>query len=65
MFNIFRIVLLIMLGCVVSSCGVKGKLKTPVQIEQAEAKKAREEKKMQEDKAKENSEEPTEEMEEK
>jgi predicted small lipoprotein YifL len=64
-FRVFWVVLLSALVLPLSACGVKGKLKTPAQIEQLEAKKAREEKKMKEDKAKENSEETPEEMEEK
>ena len=52
MFNIFRIILLFVVIIPTASCGVKGKLKTPEQIEKIEAKKAQEEaKKAQEEAA--------------
>lgn len=41
--NIFRIILLLTFAIAVSACGLKGKLKTPEQIEKLEAKKAQEE----------------------
>lgn len=50
--NIFRIILLLTFATAVSACGLKGKLKTPEQIEKLEAKKAQEEaKKAQEEAA--------------
>ncbi len=50
MASIFRIVLLVILSISVSACGIKGKLKTPEQIEKIEAKKAAEvEKKVKEE----------------
>ncbi|MEK6746542.1 MAG: hypothetical protein AABY33_05880 [Pseudomonadota bacterium] len=46
--HIFRIVLLLTVTGSLAACGVKGKLKTPEQIEKQEAKEAREkEKKLQ------------------
>ncbi len=43
MAGIFRIILLVLLASSVSACGIKGKLKTPEQIEKIDAKKAKEE----------------------
>jgi len=40
MLKIINISLLIAISCSISACGVKGKLKTPDQIEQDAAKKA-------------------------
>lgn len=68
--QIFRVILLLMVTGLLAACGVKGKLKTPDQIERLEAKEAREKekkaqdqaeknKKMIEENAKENSEEKT------
>ncbi len=52
--NIFRIILLLTLAISVSACGLKGKLKTPEQIEKLEAKKAQEEAKKSQEEAAEN-----------
>ncbi len=54
--NIFRIVLLVMLAISVSACGIKGKLKTPEQIEKIEAKKAAEAEKKAKEEAEKNAE---------
>lgn len=70
MLNILRIILFVSITGVLAACGVKGKLKTPDQIEKLEAKEAREKekkaqeqaeknRKMIEENAKENSEEKT------
>ncbi len=48
MYNILRIIFLFSLIFPVSACGLKGKLKTPEQIQKIEAKKAQEEIKKQE-----------------
>lgn len=52
MINTFRIILLSLLVVPVTSCGVKGKLKTPDQIKKEEAKavRAEEKKKLEEEK---------------
>ncbi len=70
--QIFRMVLLLTITSMLAACGVKGKLKTPDQIEKQEAKEARDKekkaqeqaeknRKMIEENAKENSEEKTDE----
>lgn len=41
--SIFHIVLLLLVATSISACGVKGKLKTPDQIEKEAAKKAKKE----------------------
>jgi predicted small lipoprotein YifL len=45
MANILRVIFLLALALPVSACGLKGKLKTPDQIQKMEAKKAQEEEK--------------------
>ncbi len=50
MTNIFRIVLLLVIALPISACGLKGKLKTPDQIQKAEAKKEQEDAKKAQDK---------------
>ena len=56
MASIFRIVLLVILSISVSACGIKGKLKTPEQIEKIEAKKAAEAEKKAKEEAEKNAE---------
>ena len=58
MTNIFRIIFLLALISPVAACGVKGKVKSPAQIEKEEAKKAAAKAKSDKEKAEDAAEQP-------